>query len=356
MVSSILITGGCGFVGSNLSIKLKEKYPSINIVCFDNLMRRGSELNIQRLRDNGIQFIHGDVRNKEDFDKIGATELIIDAAAEPSVLAGITGGTDYLIHTNFNGTINSLDYAVKHKAGFIFLSTSRVYSIQELDKIELIETTDRFEISQSNKIAGFSKNGIGESFSTHGYKSLYGASKFCSEAFVTEYSQLFNLKTVINRCGVIAGAYQYGKVDQGVMVLWLARHFWKQKLAYIGYGGNGIQVRDILHINDLFELIDYQINNLDTLNGELFNAGGGLTNSVSLKELTTLCSEITGNHIDIEHISQTRQADIRLYITDNTKVNTITNWNPKSSVKDVLIDIYNWLRENEKYVKPILYQ
>lgn len=355
MVSSILITGGCGFIGSNLALKLKSKYHGTNIIVFDNLMRRGSELNISRLLEANIKFIHGDVRNKEEFDKVGEVELIIDTAAEPSVLAGINGSTDYLIHTNFNGTINCLNYAVKNKARFIFLSTSRVYSIDELDRISFSESDTRFVINDEKVVLGLSRKGISELYSTQGYKSLYGASKFCSENFIEEYARSFGLKTIINRCGIIAGPYQYGKVDQGVIVLWVAKHFWKQKLAYIGYGGLGKQVRDILHIDDLFQLVDYQINNLSSLQGKLYNVGGGFEKSVSLIELTTLCEEITGNKIQIDHIAKTRQADIPLYITDNSKITKETNWEPTKGVKDTVNDIFIWLKENENIIKPILY-
>ncbi|MGD0340484.1 MAG: NAD-dependent epimerase/dehydratase family protein [Bacteroidales bacterium] len=355
MVSSILITGGCGFVGSNLAFKLKNKYPGTKIIVFDNLMRRGSELNISRLCKADIIFIHGDVRNKEDFNKVGDVELIIDAAAEPSVMAGVNGNTDYLIHTNFNGTINCLDYAVKNNAAFIFLSTSRVYSIDELERIPFSENNTRYVINDKNDIRGLSEKGICENFSTYGYKSLYGASKFCSENFIEEYARSFGLKTIINRCSVLAGPYQYGKADQGFAVLWVARHFWKQKLTYIGYGGLGKQVRDILYIDDLFQLVDFQINNLDSLTGKLYNAGGGLEKSVSLCELTTLCQEITGNKIQIDRIAETRQADIRLYITDNSKITKETHWMPTKSVRDTVIDIFTWIKENEDAVKPILF-
>jgi CDP-paratose 2-epimerase len=355
MVSSILITGGCGFVGSNLAFKLKSKYPGTKIIVFDNLMRRGSELNVSRLCEADIKFIHGDVRNKEDFIKIGDVEMIIDAAAEPSVLAGVNESTDYLIHTNFNGTINCLNYAVRNKAAFIFLSTSRVYSIDELNRISFSENNTRFILNNKKQIQGLSEKGIKENFSTNGYKSFYGASKFCSENFIEEYARSYGLKTIINRCGLLAGPYQYGKTDQGVIALWIAKHFWKQKLAYIGYGGNGKQVRDVLHIDDLFLLVDYQINNINKLQNELFNVGGGLEKSVSLMELTTLCEDISGNKIQIDCITENREADIRMYITDNSKITNETNWIPTKSVKDTAYDIFKWLNENEKTVRPILY-
>jgi CDP-paratose 2-epimerase len=356
MVNSILITGGCGFVGSNLALKLKEKYPAIKITVMDNLMRRGSELNVPLLIQSGIKYIHGDVRNKEDFEKTGEAELIIDASAEPSVMAGLSGGVDYLINTNFIGTINCLNFAVKHDSYFLFLSTSRVYSINALESIILKETEKRYEIDPSNDIHGLTKHGIRENFSTSGSKSFYGASKFCSENFISEYASYFGLKAIINRCGVIAGPRQYGKTDQGFLALWVARHLWKDKLAYIGYGGFGKQVRDVLHIDDLFNLIDYQIEHFDNKHGKIYNAGGGLANSVSLLETTALCEKITGNKIHIDSISETRKADIPLYITDNTKVTSETGWQPEKNVKETITDIYNWLRKDEQIVKPVFLQ
>src|SRR5688500_10484966 len=111
MTKTILITGGAGFVGSNLAILLKEKYPAYHIISFDNRKRRGSELNINKLRDHGVSFIHGDIRDKNDFEQVQEpVDFIIDAAAEPSVLAGLDGNTDYLIGTNLNGTINALKF------------------------------------------------------------------------------------------------------------------------------------------------------------------------------------------------------------------------------------------------------
>ena len=145
-----------------------------------------------------------------------------------------------------------------------------------------------------------------------------------------------------------------GKVDQGVVVLWVARHLWKKKLNYIGYGGTGKQVRDILHIKDLFELIDYQAHNLDKVNGETFNVGGGNDVSISLQELTLLCEKITGNKINIEKIADNRMADVRIYVTDNTKVNRHTGWKPKTSPQQIIKDIYEWLIANEKKLKYIL--
>src|SRR5258706_6898399 len=325
MKRSILITGGAGFIGSNLAIKLKEKYPGYEIIVFDNLKRRGSELNLPRLKKHEIVFLHGDIRCKEDFEKIGSVNSIIDASAEPLVLSGIEKDSDYLINTNLNGTINCFYFAHRQKADFIFLWTSRVYPIKLLNDVVFLETENRFEFSEAQTIIGVSKNGVSEKFPLEGSRSLYGTTKLAAELLIKEYNELLNLKAVINRCGVIAGPWQMGKVDQGFVALWIAKHFWKQSLSYIGYGGLGKQVRDILHIDDLFKLIDYQLHNFNQINGDTFNIGGGLETSVSLKEMTSLCEEITGNKIEINSIPQTRIADLRVYYSDNAKTKKIMN-------------------------------
>jgi len=354
-MQTILITGGAGFVGSNLAIRLKQQYPSYTIISMDNLKRRGSELNLTRLKQHEIVFIHGDIRKKEDFRQIDQpVHCVIDAAAEPSVLAGLDGDADYLIQTNLNGTIHALDFALQHRAKFIFLSTSRIYPIRAIEDIAVEEAATRFEMSAVQKMPGVSAKGISEWFPLAGARSLYGATKLASELMIEEYHEMFGLQTVIDRCGVLTGPYQMGKVDQGVVVLWMARHFWKKGLSYIGYGGLGKQVRDMLHINDLFDLIDLQVHGIEKFNGQIFNAGGGREVSASLQELTRLCAEITGNTIPMESVADTRKADIRIYITDNTKINEITGWKPKITVPKILEEIYVWIKENENQLKPIL--
>jgi CDP-paratose 2-epimerase len=351
---TILITGGAGFVGSALALNLKDKYSNYQIICLDNLKRRGSELNIPRLKYAGISFVHGDIRNKEDFDGLPPVDLIIEASAEPSVMAGINSSPDYLLNTNLIGTINCLNFALKNKSHFIFLSTSRIYPIKNIEKIKYVEGETRFQLAELQDIVGVTKNGLSEDFPLNGSRSLYGTTKLSSELIIQEYQAFYGLKTIINRCGVLTGPWQMGKVDQGVVVLWAARHFWKKSLSYVGYGGTGKQVRDILHTDDLFRLVDWQIQNIDQLDGEIFNVGGGNEVSVSLLELTKICEQITGNKIAIESIKETRQADIPVYITDNTKVTSITGWTPTIKPIQILNEITEWISKNEKDLAPIL--
>ena len=211
----ILVTGGAGFVGSSLAVALKTNYPDYQLFALDNLKRRGSELNLSRLKKAGVEFVHGDIRNKEDFDALPAVDAVIEASAEPSVLAGLDGTPDYLINTNLFGTVNCLNYALKHKAAFIFLSTSRVYPIKTLESLNFVEEVTRFALTDEQRVPGASAKGIAENFPLDGPRSLYGTTKLASELLIQEYNEFYNLKTVINRCGVITGAVANGQGRSG---------------------------------------------------------------------------------------------------------------------------------------------
>src|SRR5438477_348415 len=173
--TTILVTGGAGFVGSTLALHLKRHDVARRVIALDNLKRRGSELNVPRLRDGGVEFARG----------------------------------------------------------------------------------------------------ISEEFPLSGARSLYGATKLASELFIEEYAYAYGLRAVVDRCGVLAGPWQMGKVDQGFVALWVARHLFEGRLSYIGFGGSGKQVRDVLHVDDLCDLVTRQIARLDDVGGEVFNVGGG---------------------------------------------------------------------------------
>lgn len=353
-MKKILITGGAGFVGSSLALAIKAKYPQYEIIAFDNLKRRGAELNLSRLTQSGVKFIHGDIRNKEDFTGLPDVNFLIEASADPSVMAGISNSPDYLINTNLLGTVNCLNFANLRKCDLIFLSTSRVYSITAINNISYRETEDRFEINAEQTQPGISEKGIGEKFSTQTYRSLYGTTKLASELLIQEYNEFYDLKAVINRCGILTGPWQMGKADQGVVVLWMARHFWKRKLTYEGYGGEGKQVRDILHVSDLFNLIDYQMHNMEKVNRKIYNVGGGRKVSVSLKQMTDICEQLTGNKIEILKVKENRTADIGIYVTDNSLVVSETGWCPVKTVQQTFEEIYSWIRQYQRELQPII--
>lgn len=350
----IVVTGGAGFVGSTLCIQLKEKYPTYEIVAFDNLKRRGSELNLADFQKLSIPFIHGDIRNNEDILAVGSFDVLIEASAEPSVTAGLDSDPTYVINNNLYGSINCFNACIKNKAKLIFLSTSRVYPIETIEEANFSEEETRFSFDESQKKLGISPKGISEQITLEGARSFYGTTKLSSELFIQEYVAFYGLKAAITRFGVIAGPRQMGKTDQGVVTLWMAKHYWKQSLKYIGYGGKGKQVRDLLHVDDLVELIDLQIHQIEKFEGKVFNVGGGLTNSASLQEMTAICEKITGNKIQIEEVKETRTADLRIFITDNSKIENEIGWKPKKSVETIFQDIYQWIKDNEIKLETIL--
>ncbi len=352
MSQRILITGGAGFVGSALGLGLAQRYPDWQITALDNLKRRGSELNLPRLKQAGIKFVHGDVRNTEDLEPAAfQPDLILECSAEPSVLAGYaTPG--YVLQTNLVGTVNCLELARQTQADVIFLSTSRVYPIADLNALKFRETETRFQLEQQ-VLPGVSSQGISEEFTLNGARSLYGATKLSSELLVAEYANAYGLRTLINRCGVLTGPWQMGKVDQGVFALWMAFHYFQRSLKYIGYGGTGKQVRDFLHVTDLLELIDLQIQDLESLSGQTFNVGGGIKNALSLYETTQLCQEITGHQIPITSVLDTRAGDVPIFITDSRKVMRATGWQPQKDAKTTLTEIYDWIHQSKQQVSEI---
>lgn len=353
-MDSILVTGGAGFVGSNLAIGIKRAYPDARVAALDNLKRRGSELAPPRLRDEGVAFIHGDIRAPADLDAAGDVELVVECSAEPSVLAGYGESPRYVLDTNLAGTINCLEYARQRGAGFVFLSTSRVYPMAHLTGLAHTEGETRFELGDKQTVTGASAAGIAEDFPLDGPRTLYGATKLASELILHEYINMYGMAGVINRCGVLTGPWQMGKVDQGVVVLWAAKHVFGKPLSYIGYGGSGKQVRDILHINDLLSLVLHQIAHLKELSGSVFNVGGGRAVSVSLLELTQLCEKITGNRVDIGKVSATREGDVPIYITDTALVRDKCGWEPTRGVESILTDIVDWITANRAMLEPIL--
>jgi CDP-paratose 2-epimerase len=353
-MKKILITGGAGFAGSNLATLFRSHYPNSTITCFDNLKRRGSELALSRLRENGIQFVHGDVRIKDDLFELEKVDLIIDCAAEPSVMAGTTGSPDYVIQTNLNGTLNCLELARRDGAAIVFLSTSRVYPVDAINALTYEERQTRYVLSETQSCPGASSAGISEDFPLTGARSIYGASKLSSELMLQEYVTSYGIKGIINRCGVLTGPWQMGKVDQGVIVLWVAKHIFDGELSYIGYGGLGKQVRDILHISDLFNLLTKQLKSVESWNSEVFNVGGGVSGSVSLCELTTMCREFTGKTIPVHSSKETRPNDLLCYLSDCAKVQKRYDWKPQVSPPQIISEIADWIRGNATALKPIL--
>ena len=196
---------------------------------------------------------------------------------------------------NLLGTINLLEYCKRHKSGLILLSTSRVYSALELANLPVESSNDRFEV-KNTKVQGFSEQGISEEFRTSAPISLYGSSKLASEQLILEYSYNFDFPVWINRCGVLAGAGQFGKANQGIFSYWIHSFREKKPLKYIGFNGTGHQVRDALDPNDLAPLLSRQMLEPDRDAPKIINLGGGVKNSMSLKELSRWCEDRFGQN------------------------------------------------------------
>ncbi len=351
--ATLLITGGAGFVGSSIALSWKKRHPGSTVIALDNLKRRGSELNLPRLKEADVEFVHGDVRDLGDLQGLPRIDALVECSAEPSVLAGYGAGSKYVVDTNLLGTINCLELVARDKADIVFLSTSRVYPIATINGI--CEHDDEgFHINPKSNVTGASDQGIAEEFPLAGVRSLYGATKLASELMIAEYSDIHGLRSVVDRCGVIAGPWQMGKTDQGFVLLWLARHHWDLPLQYIGFGGAGSQVRDVLHVDDLCDLVTWQLEHMDVVTGETFNVGGGRQNSTSLRGFTELAQQATGQNIPVTAASTDRQGDLKLYITDNTRVTKATGWSPQRDLKAIFADSYAWLKEHEDRLRPIL--
>ena len=350
--ASILITGGAGFVGSSLALQLKNHFPQTRVVSLDNLYRRGSELNLPRLQAAGIEFVKGDIRHANEFPA-GPFEFIIECSAEPSVLAGYDESPDYLMETNLMGTYRCLEQARQWQSKTIFLSTSRVYPISVLEKHPWTEQPTRFTWNDVPG-AAISSGGVTEDCAMNAARSLYGWTKFASESLIEEYRAGFGLRAVTNRCSVIAGPWQMGKVDQGVVALWVFRHYFGKPLKYIGYGGTGKQVRDMLHVADLCDLVTEQISQFEKWEGWLGNVGGGLAISASLLELTGICQKVIGREVPIAAEIENRQADLRIFLADSSRLFSRTSWRPKRNVEKIVADVFDWVRANEKELKPLV--
>jgi len=350
----ILITGGAGFVGSSLATALQRGLPDVQVCALDNLRRRGSELALARLASAGVEFVHGDVRAPEDLAAAGGFDLLVDCSAEPSVHAGYRDDPSYVVHTNLTGTVHCLEAARRSGAGVIFLSSSRVYPIPGLRALPLERRAQRLDIPDEASGQGWSARGLTTDFPLPGFRSMYGATKLASELLIEEYRAMYGVRAIVNRCGVLSGPWQMGKVDQGFVVLWAARHAYGGTLAYTGFGGDGLQLRDVLHVDDLADLIRIQIAGLDRLSGGVFNVGGGHERTVSLAELTAKCQARTGTTIAVDADPRTRDADVPYYCTDNSAITAATGWRPRRSLDELLDDVFAWLRAERHLLEPIL--
>jgi CDP-paratose 2-epimerase len=337
----VLVSGICGFVGSSVAHGLLEHESGLELIGLDNLSRAGSHLNIDPLRQRGVKLIHADLRSTSDLESIAKVDWIIDAAANPSVLAGIDGTTSsrQVIEHNLYGTVNLLELAKRFRAGFILLSTSRVYSVRSLANIPVIVMHDRFEPNCSSILPrGASSHGIAEDFASTPPLSLYGSSKLASECVALEYGETFEFPVWINRCGVLAGAGQFGRADQGIFSFWINAYLRRAPLQYIGFDGAGHQTRDCLHPRDLLPALQKQLNAVETGNPRIMNFGGGTENSMSLAQLSRWCAERFGLH-QVTSDPEPRPFDVPWLVMDSRLAKETWGWRPTLSLEAILEEI-----------------
>jgi CDP-paratose 2-epimerase len=347
----VLITGICGFVGSALALELKRLVAGIDIFGADNLSRPGSEVNRALLKKHGVRFVHADLRNPSDLDHLPPADWVIEAAANPSVLAGVTAtaSSRQLMEHNLFGTVNALEYCKRHRAGMILLSTSRVYSLAALSELPMQARGNAFVPDfAAAPLAGLSPAGVTEDFSTKPPLSLYGSAKLASEVVALDYGAAFNFPVHINRCGVLAGAGQFGKPDQGIFSFWL--HSWKAKrpLKYIGFGGNGYQLRDCLHPRDLCALLVKQMRAPEK-SGRVLNVSGGADSGISLANLSKWCERRFGPH-SVSADPAVRQYDVPWLVLDSTRALKDWDWRPTLKLESILQEIAEHTDKNPQWL------
>lgn len=337
---TVLISGICGFVGATLARELARRGYSVS--GFDNFIRPGSETNRAALKALGIKIVHADLRATSDIDVLPAAGWVIDAAANPSVLAGIDGQASarQLVEHNLAGTLNLLEYCKCHRAGFVLLSTSRVYKIGPLAGLPVVVRADAFRPDDTQALAsGLTAAGVSESFSTTAPVSLYGATKLASETLALEYGETFDFPVYINRCGVLAGAGQFGRPDQGIFAYWINSHLRRRPLRYIGFDGKGHQVRDCLHPRDLVTLLEKQFSApVMPAEDRIINISGGAASAMSLRQLTGWCDRRFGPH-KIASDPAPRPFDIPWMVLDSSKADRLWSWRPATPVQDILDEI-----------------
>ena len=365
----LLITGVCGFVGSCVARAMQRFHPDWTICGLDNFSRPGSRRNQVLLAGLGIEVIEADLRDRDFAKNVPKCDWVIDCAANPSVLAGLTSNSPSLevMDHNLIGTIHLLEYCKFHGSGLVLVSTSRVYSVARLSQLPVSvlhgayvpdTATLREAMSAESTWFGISDRGINERFSDCPPLSLYGVSKRASELVAMEYAAAFDFPLFINRCGVMAGAGQFGKLDQGIVAYWIHSWFEGKPLAYIGFDGMGHQARDCLHPEDLARLLDLQISSPPGFSGSrLCNVSGGIDSAFSLRQLSAWCErrwptrETTQRSCPVRSIFEVRPYDAPWIVLDSGLAAATWHWQPKRTNESIWEEIAQHAEEHPDWLE-----
>lgn len=358
---NVLITGGAGFVGANLAFWLSSRGHRVTVM--DNLVRRGSELNIVPLRRQGVQFVHGDVRNSEDFVALPRDiEVVLETCAQPSAIDGY-GNPLFDINNNTMGLLNTLEFARRCGAGLVFWSTNKTYAGEHINQFPMIEGESRWTWDKEAIAAhygpqlprGFDPDhGFSAEFTVDGHDhSIYGLSKIMADLACQEWYDAFGVRTVVNRFSCLAGEGQFGKSAQGWVAWWAIAFHFGLPLKYIGWEGK--QVRDALFIEDICRLVEFEIGNLDKLAGSVFNVGGGREITLSLREATALMEQQFGKTVPVHYEEDPRKADHCIYISDIRAVTAATGWTPQVGVEEGYDRIIRWVVDHEDELRALYF-
>lgn len=341
----LLISGGCGFLGSNLASDAMLR--GDEIVIFDNLYRNGSRANLEWLQKQGhFRFEHGDIRNSNDISRAIQAfkpDAIFHLAGQVAMTTSIADPRmDFEV--NALGTLNLLEAVRKHAkdAAIIYSSTNKVYG--DLEQYNYVESALRYECIE--KPVGFDEKTQLE------FHSPYGCSKGTADQYMLDYARIFGLKTVVFRHSSMYGGRQFATYDQG-WVGWFCQKALEIKNTVekniFTISGSGKQVRDVLHAEDMKKLYLAALNNIEIAKGEAFNIGGGFDNSLSLLELFALLENIADVEMKFEKLP-VRESDQRVFIADLTKAQNLLNWEPEVSSKEGIKNMFEWVERNSNEI------
>lgn len=340
---NIVITGGCGFLGSNLAAEALRK--QINLTVFDSLCRDGSTKNLQWLNKQGtFEFVHGDIRNQNDVNRLireHKPDVVFHLAGQVAMTTSIANPRlDFEV--NAQGSLNVLEAVREYapNAAVLYSSTNKVYG--DLEQFTYLESVNRYECVEQ-------PNGFDES-TTLDFHSPYGCSKGAADQYMLDYARMFGLKTVVFRHSSMYGGRQYATYDQG-WIGWFCRQALDAKAARIKepftISGNGKQVRDVLHAEDMVRLYFQAVEHIESARGQAFNIGGGIGNSLSLLELFAILEGILG--VKLNYIKlPVRESDQRVFVANLSKSKQYLDWSPSVTARQGLARMLDWVgQENE---------
>ncbi len=334
-----LLIGGAGFIGINCAEKLLARGDEVTI--FDNFSRRGSNENVDWIKSRypSVKIIVGDIRNIAHIEKlkkvIEDTDVIYHLAAQVAVTTSVKDPREDF-EINALGTFNILE-AVRTSSNqpiVIYASTNKVYG--GMEDIEIIEQDGRYAYKDL-------PNGIPENRLLD-FHSPYGCSKGAGDQYVRDYARIYGLKTAVMRQSCIYGPRQFGIEDQGWVAWFTIAALLDKKITVYG---DGKQVRDVLYIDDLFEAYDIAVKNIDKVSGEIFNIGGGISNTMSLLELIAFLEEFLDKKVSYS-LDDWRPGDQQVYVSDISKADKVLSWFPQTGVKDGVKKLSEWVKVNQE--------